>query len=119
MSTIKVDNLQTTGGAGLYPAKAWVNFNGSGTVAIRDDGNVSSITDNGTGQYSANFSSSFSSANYVTTGSSGHDTVVSTGNRVLTLFNNPTSSQVNFWTSYGPNGTAGQDDNLINLTSTS
>lgn len=36
--------------------KAWVNFNGTGTVAIRYDGNVSSITDNGTGDYTANFS---------------------------------------------------------------
>ena len=67
MSTIKVDNLQTTGGAGLYLAKAWVNFNGSGTVAIRDSGNVSSITDNGTGDYSTNFSSSLSDANYAVT----------------------------------------------------
>lgn len=67
MSTIKVDNLQTTGGAGLYPAKAWVNFNGTGTVAIRADGNVSSITDNGTGDYSANFSSSLSDGNYSVT----------------------------------------------------
>jgi hypothetical protein len=45
-------------------AKAWVNFNGTGTVAIRDDFNVSSITDNGTGQYTINFSSSLVSANY-------------------------------------------------------
>ena len=67
MSTIKVNNLQTTGGAGLYPARAWVNFNGTGTVAIRDSGNVSSITDNGTGDYSTNFSSSLSDANYAVT----------------------------------------------------
>ena len=63
MSTIKVDNLQTTGGAGLYPARAWVNFNGTGTVSIRADGNVSSITDNGVGNYAVNYSSSFSDAN--------------------------------------------------------
>jgi len=64
MSTIKVDNLQTTGGAGLYPARAWVNFNGTGTVAIRDDGNVSSITDNGTGDYTLTFDNALSSSNY-------------------------------------------------------
>ena len=64
MSTIKVDNLQTTGGAGLYPARAWVNFNGTGTVAIRADGGVSSITDLSTGNYGVNFSSSFSDTNY-------------------------------------------------------
>ena len=64
MSTLKVDTLQTTGGAGLYPAKAWVNFNGTGTVAIRADGNVSSITDNGTGKYSTNFSTSIEDVNF-------------------------------------------------------
>jgi uncharacterized protein (AIM24 family) len=64
MSTIKVDNLQTTGGAGLYPARAWVNFNGTGTVAIRDSGNVSSLTDSGTTQYTVNFSNSLTSVNY-------------------------------------------------------
>ena len=64
MSMIKVDNLQTTGGAGLYPARAWVNFDGSGTVAIRDSDNVSSITDNGVGNYTTNFTDALSSANF-------------------------------------------------------
>ena len=64
MSTIKVDTLQTTGGAGLYPAKAWVNFNGTGTVAIRDSENVSSITDNSQGNYTTNFTDALSSANF-------------------------------------------------------
>lgn len=45
-------------------AKAWVNFNGTGTPAIRDDFNVSSITDHGTGDYSINFSSNLADANY-------------------------------------------------------
>jgi hypothetical protein len=45
-------------------SKAWVNFNGTGTVAIRDDFNVSSITDNGTGDYSVVFSSPLANANY-------------------------------------------------------
>jgi len=44
--------------------KAWVNFNGTGTVAIRDDFNVSSITDNGTGDYTVNFTNAMSDANY-------------------------------------------------------
>ena len=46
---------------------AWVNFNGTGTVAIRADGNVSSITDNGTGTYTINISSAFTDANYANT----------------------------------------------------
>jgi hypothetical protein len=45
-------------------AKAWVNFNGTGTVAIRDSFNVSSITDNGTGNYTVNFTTAMSNANY-------------------------------------------------------
>ena len=45
-------------------AKAWVNFNGTGTVAIRDSFNVSSITDNGTGDYTVNFTTALSSASY-------------------------------------------------------
>ena len=45
-------------------AKAWVNFNGTGTVAIRDDFNVSSISDNGTGLYTVNFSTSLGDADY-------------------------------------------------------
>jgi len=50
-------------------AKAWVNFNGTGTVAIRASFNVSSITDNGTGDYTVNFTTAMVDANYVTTGS--------------------------------------------------
>jgi hypothetical protein len=45
-------------------AKAWVNFNGTGTVAIRASYNVSSITDNGTGDYTVNFTTAMVDANY-------------------------------------------------------
>jgi hypothetical protein len=45
-------------------AKAWVNFNGTGTVAIRASYNVSSITDNGTGDYTVNFTNALVDANY-------------------------------------------------------
>ena len=45
-------------------AKAWVNFNGTGTVAIRASFNVSSITDNGTGDYTVNFTTAMADANY-------------------------------------------------------
>ena len=66
MSTIKVNTLEeaTTGGATFFTAKAWVNFNGTGTVAIRDSGNVSSITDHAVGDYTVNITTSLSSANY-------------------------------------------------------
>ncbi len=74
MSTLKVDNLMTTAGAGLHTAKAWVNFNGTGTVAIRADGNVSSVTDLGTGYYRPAFDIAFSDANYNQMGMSGSTT---------------------------------------------
>ena len=45
-------------------AKAWVNFNGTGTIASRDSLNVSGLTDNGTGDYTINFSNAFSAADY-------------------------------------------------------
>ena len=49
--------------------KAWVNFNGTGTVAIRASYNVSSITDNGTGNYTVNFTTAMPNVNYATIGS--------------------------------------------------
>lgn len=48
--------------------RAWVNFNGTGTVAVRSSFNVSSITDNGTGDYTVNFTTALPDANYVTSG---------------------------------------------------
>lgn len=55
------DNFDTAGGNAV---KAWVNFNGTGTVAIRASFNVSSITDNGTGDYTVNFATALADANY-------------------------------------------------------
>lgn len=53
-----------SGSAPSYSARAWVNFNGTGTVAIRASGNVSSITDNGVGLYTVNFTTAMPDANY-------------------------------------------------------
>ena len=50
--------------AAAYGCRAWVNFNGTGTVAIRESGNVSSITDNGVGDYTVNFTTAMVDANY-------------------------------------------------------
>jgi len=58
-----------TGGInGAQLAKAWVNFNGQGTVAIRDSYNVSSITDNGTGDYTVNYGTALNNSNYAISG---------------------------------------------------
>ena len=55
--------------ATAYGCRAWVNFNGTGTVAIRGSGNVSSITDNGTGDYTVNITTAMPDVNYATFGS--------------------------------------------------
>ena len=64
MSTLKTNTIKNTDDVEMYLAKAWVNFNGTGTVAIRAAGNVSSITDNGTGDYTVNFTNALVDANY-------------------------------------------------------
>jgi hypothetical protein len=77
MSTLRVNTIQDSTGSsspainGL--AKAWVNFNGTGTVAIRASLNVSSITDNGTGIYQVNFTNAFSDTNYSFHGAARND----------------------------------------------
>jgi hypothetical protein len=61
-NAVTTPKLGTNEASGL--AKAWVNFNGTGTVAIRAQYNVSSITDNGTGDYTVNFATAMVDANY-------------------------------------------------------
>jgi len=58
------EGVNATGTAPIYAARAWVNFNGTGTVAIRSSGNVSSITDNGTGDYTVNLTTAMPDADY-------------------------------------------------------
>jgi hypothetical protein len=75
LTTPNIDSAQfatVSGTAPIYPCRAWVNFNGTGTIAIRASGNVSSITDTGTGQYGVNFTTAMPNANYsVTTSTDG------------------------------------------------
>ena len=70
MSTLKTNTIKNTDDVEMYLAKAWVNFNGTGTVAIRAAGNVSSITDNGTGDYTVNFATALTDTNYAVATSS-------------------------------------------------
>jgi len=63
--------------AAAYGCRAWVNFNGTGTVAIRASGNVSSITDHGAGDYSVNFTNAMPDANYCVQGTSGQSAAAS------------------------------------------
>ena len=82
MSTLKVANLQNTGSGAPtvknssgtevgHFAKAWVNFVGTGTVAIRDSFNCSSVTDNGTGDYTIAWNANFGNNDYSCVGAGG------------------------------------------------
>jgi len=64
-----------SGSAPSYSARAWVNFNGTGTVAIRASGNVSSITDNGAGDYTINFTTAMPDGNYSYSGGGRRNSV--------------------------------------------
>ena len=72
MSTLRLTTISNQTGSASVPsdtvingsAKAWVNFDGTGTVAIRASFNVSSITDIGTGTYTVNFTTAFADTNY-------------------------------------------------------
>jgi len=89
LTTPNFDSAQVatvSGAAPLYMCRAWVNFNGTGTVAISASGNVSSITDNGTGDYTVNFTTAMPDANYsfnVTQGMTALTTCVITGGIAL------------------------------------
>ena len=64
-----LSNLSSTGDAKV--CKAWVNFNGTGTIAIRGSQGVSGLVDNGTGRFSVNFTNAMSNANYAAVTSGG------------------------------------------------
>jgi hypothetical protein len=94
MSTLRVDNISDRAGTGFTnipgQARAWVNFNGTGTVAIRAQYNVSSITDNGTGNYTVNFTTAMPDANYAVAGNCKENTTDNTrSNRVVTMWRTP------------------------------
>jgi len=110
------DALSTaTGSAPSYSARAWVNFNGTGTVAIRSSGNVSSITDNGTGDYTVNFTTAMPDANYVAVASSQVSTTATNSVQMFSSVSgashgkqNPTTSNFRLtqWYSSAPQDTA-------------
>ena len=83
MSTLRVNTIQNASGGSAISvpgaAKAWVNFNGTGTVAIRGSLNVSSITDNGTGDYRVNFTTAMADANYSTVGMASRGSSITRG----------------------------------------
>lgn len=85
--------LNASGTAPIYACRAWVNFNGTGTVAIRKSGNVSSVTDNGAGDYTINFTVAMIDVNYVLIGSCNGGTVVGS-NYTLAGANNSNAENI-------------------------
>lgn len=111
MSTLRVNTLQDTAGVERYLARAWVNFNGTGTVAIRAAGNVSSITDNGTGDYTANFTTAMPDTSYAYLVT--HSSVNSGGQATQTLTANKLAGSCRLTVQAGGVGVA--DTDQINL----
>lgn len=88
-----ISDLAGTGPATLtrqYAAKAWINFDGTGTVTIRGSGNVSSIADNGTGDYTVSFIANFANTNYSAPGLTNGDA----GGSVMAPYQSPRSALV-------------------------
>jgi hypothetical protein len=104
------NNLLMNSGYGsdavAYGCRAWVNFNGTSTVAIRASGNVSSITDNGTGDYTVNMTTAMPDTNYAITACVAVDSSNTGGRVVNTPFNGTTATTSAFRLSTQNSGTA-------------
>jgi hypothetical protein len=81
--------------------RAWVNFNGTGTVAIRASFNVSSITDRGTGKYTVNFTTAMPDANYCINGTLGPGNDTDIASLTAYLSSAPSTSSVQINSSFG------------------
>jgi hypothetical protein len=125
MSTLKVNTLEeaTVGGATFYTAKAWISMNGQGAVAILNDGNISSLTDNGVGDYTANISNALSTSNHGMSGSlveygpsdpGGSDVYLRSSSG--TFGANPTLSTSSVRVEVGTNGAANYDYGYVSWT---
>jgi hypothetical protein len=107
--------FNVTGSAPKYACRAWVNFDGTGTVAIRASGNVSSITDNGVGNYTVNFTTAMPDANYALVANGGD---YSSGTAYLYTqerASTRTASSVRVATGFVNTGAAAVQDNAHNF----
>ena len=95
--------------ATAYGCRAWVNFNGTGAVAIRGSGNVSSITDNGTGDYTVNFTTAMVDANYCAVATANYNA----GGNASIRSNIYSTTAVEIITHYG--GAVKEDSTIVNL----
>jgi hypothetical protein len=112
-------NLRFNSGYGsvatAYGCRAWVNFNGTGTVAIRESGNVSGITDNGTGNYTVNFATAMADADYAFNLSRNRADGVSSGGAISQLQTTPpTTSSIRVILENAAIG-ANEDSNIVSV----
>ena len=105
------DGFNAAGSAPIYACRAWVNFNGTGTVAIRASGNVSSITDNGVGNYTVNFTTAMPDANYAIALGSGALGVNVTSQQLAMCYDLKTTD-ASIWTQ-DSDGSSAQDASLV------
>jgi len=119
MSTAKFDTLSNLAGSLSVPvgtvvqgsAKAWVNFNGTGTPAIRAAFNVTSITDNGTGNYTVNLTTAMPDANYAVVASGGKINATNDGNNMVAIGSTTTTISTTAIPIANHTATVGQTDN--------
>lgn len=104
--------VNASGSAPIYASRAWVNFNGTGTVAIRGSGNVTSITDNGVGDYTINFTTAVADANYAAIGTSGTDGAGTAASHTKIFLIDRTSSNVRAILQ-NDDGSGNQDANAV------
>jgi len=110
MSEIRVTTIKDTSGSNSSTtseifggrARAWVRFNGTATVAIDDDYNVSSITDNGRGRFTVNFDTSLTDANYSVVASSAGDSVPGDSATCVDIFTTASSLVIGADGTYTP-----------------
>jgi len=94
-------------------AKSWVNFDGTGTIAARDSLNVGSLTDNGTGDYTVNFSSAFDAADYAPNVSTG----ITSGSADVRIFSSGIASgSIRIQATNGSQASV-QDNNIVTCAS--
>jgi len=102
--------------ATAYGCRAWVNFNGTGAVAIRASGNVSSITDNGTGDYTVNFTNAMVDANYAFSFGAMSDSVTRFDTAVVRGDTNPTTTSIRIIFGISDYGVANYNQDTLYLT---
>ena len=119
-SVLNVDTIADKAGTGPVAltkqeaAKAWINLNGNGTIAARDSLNVSGVTDEGTGEYSVAFSSSFANVNFCTT--EAHEfSIDATANSTFLCFHTYTASSIRVELHYN---TTNYDHEIVLMAST-